>query len=109
VRLKELPAQLARSWPGTQPTSDTSTLFFPPGCACTPQPPQFHGSVNAEVGTLDSSSKCLMADLLNILFEFGLAEPLGIRERHRLEAIFKVMDPRPREALHVAHRHTADE
>ena len=50
-----------------------------------------------------------MADLLNILFEFGLAEPLGIRERHRLEAIFKVMDPRPREALHVTHRHTADE
>ena len=109
MRLKELPAQLARSWPGTQPTSDTSTLFFPPGCACTPQPPQFHGSVNAGVGTLDSSSKSLMADLLNILFEFGLAEPLGIRERHRLEAIFKVMDPRPREALHVAHRHTADE
>lgn len=52
-------------------------------------------------------SKCLMADLLNILFEFGLAEPLGIRGRHRLEAIFKVMDPRS-EKRHVAHRHTAE-
>ena len=106
MRLKELPAQLARSWPGTQPTSDTApcSLLYTRLLATS-----VRWFCQRWSGALDSVSKCLTADLLNILFEFGLAEPLGICGRQKLEAIFKVMDPRPREALHVAHHHTADE
>lgn len=89
------------------------------------QPPQsviiliVNAGVGGWGGTLDSLSSAvmylitsdlyLMVDLLNILFESELSESLGIHGRQRLEAIFKVTDPRPREVLQVAHCHTADE
>lgn len=66
-------------------------------------------SLSSAVMSLITSDLYLMADLLNILFEFELSESLGIHGRQRLEAFFKVTDPRPREVLQVTHCHTADE